>query len=84
MKGNKMKHWITIITGKKEIERAIAANKLITALKAFDDDLEWRHEHNDNRNVRLYADKFRAALHLHLVEQGLFLDDLYFDEKEEK
>lgn len=79
-----MKNWVTIITGKKEIKQAIAASKLIEALKAFDDDLFWRHEHNDNRNVRKYADLFRKALHGHLVEQGLFLDDLYFDEKEAK
>ena len=79
-----MKHWIAIITGKKEVERAVAANKLITALKAFDDDLKWRHEHNNNRNVRLYAASFREALRLHLEEHNLNLDDLYFDEKEEK
>ena len=79
-----MKHWITIITGKKEIKQAIAASKLIEALKAFDDDLKWGHEHNENRNVRKYAAGFRELLHLHLKEKGLDLNDLYFDKQKVK
>jgi hypothetical protein len=79
-----MKHWIAFITGKKEVKQAIVATKLIAALKAFDDDLKWRHEHNDNRNVRLYAASFREALRLHLKEKGLDLNDLYFDKQEAK
>ncbi len=74
-----MKSWIAIIIGEKEIKQAIASTKLIEAIKAFDDDLLWRHEHNDNRNVRLYAASFREALRLHLKEKGLDLNDLYFD-----
>lgn len=78
-----MKNWIAVITGKKEVKQAVAANRLVTALKAFDDDLKWRHEHNDNRNIRLYAEKFRNVLRLHLEEHRINLDDLYFDEKQE-
>lgn len=79
-----MKNWIVIITGKKEIKQAIAANKLITALKAFDDDLACRAGHNKNRNVRKYADLFMDVFRLHLAEHNLNLDDLYYDEKQEE